>query len=879
MSVCRFFRRRRSDAEVSIEMENHLILESDENLARGMSREEARRQAFLKFGSRERIREEVWKRNSISPIENTVRDIRYAWRTLRRSPGYTLMAILTLGLGIGANAAIFTVINAVLLRPLPYANPTQIVHLEQTASRVGADPIGFSVQEVAEYRELNHVFTDLAEYHSMTFTLLGAKVPERVSTGVVSANFFDVLGVKPVLGRLITSADETPKAEPVLVLSYAYWVKNFGRDPKILGRTFEMNDRVHTVVGVLPPLPEYPDANDVYMPTTSCPFRSSPKMIADRDMRMFMVFARMKPNVTEAQARNDLAAITNRLTLAYPKSYPSSAGVSVQMTGLEHELTHAARPAFLTLLGAAGLVLLLACANLANLAISRQLRRSQETAIRMATGASAWDIFRQLLTESMVVALAGGVLGLGIAAAGSELLIAYAARMTPLSGEIRLDGRVLFFVSALSVIAGVLFGALPGFVASRGRLSVLTSSGERSVGSARVTRARQALVAVQVSLSFVLLVCAGLMLQSLHKLLSVDPGFKTANVLSMRISLDWTKYAKRAELNQFFHQVLDRVSGLPGVESAAVSVMVPLNGNTGTMTGGVLLEGRPLNPGELMPQVDFELASPDYFHVLDVPILAGRAFTNGDTQNSPAVAIVNTRMVKRYWPREDPIGRHVSIDNGKTWITVVGVASSVHQYGLDKDLKEGIYLPQDQSPSLTDAHLLVRTRVEPMRAANQIADVIHQIDPHQPVTEMRTLDQLRSAQLGTPRVTAILLGLFAALALFITVVGVSGTLALAVAHRTKEIGIRIALGAPKEEILHSVLARGMSPVIAGIAVGAIVATFSTRLLTNILFTIKPDDPLTLGVIAVLLALVALIGCAIPARSAIRVDPIKALRTE
>jgi predicted permease len=879
MNVRRFFRRRRSDAEVSIEMENHLILESDENLARGMSREEARRQAFLKFGSRERIREEVWKRNSISPIENTVRDIRYAWRTLRRSPGYTLMAILTLGLGIGANAAIFTVINAVLLRPLPYANPTQIVHLEQTASRVGADPIGFSVQEVAEYRELNHVFTDLAEYHSMTFTLLGAKVPERVSTGVVSANFFDVLGVKPVLGRLITSADETPKAEPVLVLSYAYWVKNFGRDPKILGRTFEMNDRVHTVVGVLPPLPEYPDANDVYMPTTSCPFRSSPKMIADRDMRMFMVFARMKPNVTEAQARNDLAAITNRLTLAYPKSYPSSAGVSVQMTGLEHELTHAARPAFLTLLGAAGLVLLLACANLANLAISRQLRRSQETAIRMATGASAWDIFRQLLTESMVVALAGGVLGLGIAAAGSELLIAYAARMTPLSGEIRLDGRVLFFVSALSVIAGVLFGALPGFVASRGRLSVLTSSGERSVGSARVTRARQALVAVQVSLSFVLLVCAGLMLQSLHKLLSVDPGFKTANVLSMRISLDWTKYAKRAELNQFFHQVLDRVSGLPGVESAAVSVMVPLNGNTGTMTGGVLLEGRPLNPGELMPQVDFELASPDYFHVLDVPILAGRAFTNGDTQNSPAVAIVNTRMVKRYWPREDPIGRHVSIDNGKTWITVVGVASSVHQYGLDKDLKEGIYLPQDQSPSLTDAHLLVRTRVEPMRAANQIADVIHQIDPHQPVTEMRTLDQLRSAQLGTPRVTAILLGLFAALALFITVVGVSGTLALAVAHRTKEIGIRIALGAPKEEILHSVLARGMSPVIAGIAVGAIVATFSTRLLTNILFTIKPDDPLTLGVIAVLLALVALIGCAIPARSAIRVDPIKALRTE
>jgi predicted permease len=307
--------------------------------------------------------------------------------------------------------------------------------------------------------------------------------------------------------------------------------------------------------------------------------------------------------------------------------------------------------------------------------------------------------------------------------------------------------------------------------------------------------------------------------------------------------------------------------------------MVPLNGNAGTMTGGVLFEGRPVDPGDLMPQVDFELASPDYFHVLGVPILAGRAFTDGDTQNSPGVAIVNARMAKRFWPTQDPIGRHVSIDNGKTWITIVGVASSVHQYGLDKDLREGIYLPQDQSPPLTDAHLLVRTRVEPMRTANQIADVIHQIDPHQPVTEIRSLDQLRSAQLGTPRVTTILLGLFAALALFITIVGVSGTLALAVAHRTKEIGIRIALGAPKEEILHSVLVRGMSPVIAGIAAGAAAAIFSTRFLANMLFTIRPNDPLTLGAIAILLGIVALIGCAIPARNAIRVDPMKALRTD
>jgi putative ABC transport system permease protein len=438
---------------------------------------------------------------------------------------------------------------------------------------------------------------------------------------------------------------------------------------------------------------------------------------------------------------------------------------------------------------------------------------------------------------------------------------------------------VLLFVAFLCVFAGVLFGALPGFVASRDRLNVLTSSGDRSVGSGGVTRARQVLVAVQVTLSFVLLMCAGLMLQSLHKLLSVDPGFRTANVLSMRISLDWTKYGKRTELNQFFHQVLGRVNGLPGVENAAVSVMVPLNSDMGSMSGGVLLEGRPVNPNELSPQVNFELASPDYFRVLGVPVLSGRPFTDGDTEKAPAVAIVNARMAKHYWPTGSPIGRHVSTDSGKTWITVVGVVSDVHQYGLDKDSKDGIYLPQDQSPSLTDAHLLVRTRVDPMRTSNQIADVIHQIDSRQPVTDVRTLDQLRSAQLGTPRVTAILLGLFATLALFITVVGVSGTLALAVAHRTKEIGIRIALGAPKEEILRNVLVRGMAPVIAGIAVGVVAALFSTRLLTSMLFAVKPNDPFTFASIAILLISVALLGCSIPARRAIGVDPMKALRTE
>ncbi|HTA84782.1 MAG TPA: ABC transporter permease [Silvibacterium sp.] len=878
MSLRRFFRRRYWDAERVQEFETHIQNEIDDNLARGMTREEARRQAYLKFGNPIRVREEIWKMNSIAPFENFLRDVRYAWRTLLRNPGYALVAVLTLGLGIGANTAIFTVINGVLLKPLPYAQQDRIVHLDQTAALAGPDAIGLSVQEFQDFRDQTYVFSDVAEYHSMNFTLLGTKNPERVATGVVSANFFDVLGVKPVLGRLFMPADESKNAPPVLLLSYAYWMKEFGGDRGIVGRAFELNDRVHTVVGVLPSLPEYPDANEVYMPTTSCPYRASPKMIADRDMRMITAYARLKPGADVQQANTELATIFSRRAAAWPKSYPASAGFAPQIAPVDRELTHAARPTFLTLLGAAGLVLLLACANLANLALSRQMRRAREMAIRMATGASAWNILRQLLTESMLVALAGGVLGLAIAAFGSKLLIAYAARMTPLSGEIRVDGRVLLFGLGISMLTGILFGALPGYVASRVRMTSLTDAGERMAGSESGTRLRNALVAAQVMFSFVLLMCAGLMLRSLYNLLSVDPGFKTANVLSMQVSLNWTKYKEKPAKTAFFRQVLERVEALPGVDSASFSWMVPLNSDMGRMSGDLIFEGQPIHPDQPPPQVDYEVATPDYFHVLGVPVLAGRVFTDRDTLDTPGVAIVNERLAKHYWPNDNPVGHRVSTDMGKTWITVAGVVSDVHQYGLSKEAEDAIYLPVYQF-DVANTHLLLRTSRDPMHLANQVAAVIHAIDPQQPVTDVRTLDQLRSAQLGTPKVTAILLGLFAVVALFITVVGVSGTLALSVARRAKEIGIRIALGATKERILGNVLMRGMAPVLAGLVVGAVAAVFATRVLANLLFAVGPNDRLTFVGIAALLLLVALIGCLIPARRAVRVDPMKALRTE
>jgi predicted permease len=878
MSLRRFFRRSSLDRDRVEEMQAHLRHEIDDNLARGMTADAARRQAYLKFGNPTRVREEIWRMNSIAMLENFRRDVRYAWRTLRRDPGYALIAMLTLGLGIGANTAIFTVINGVLLRPLPYAQAGQIVHLDQVAARLGPDPIGLSVPEILDYCQQSRVFSSLAEYHSMTFTMLGAREPERVATAVVSANYLDVLGVKPILGRFLSPSDETPNAPPVLVLSYAYWRKEFGGDRNILGRSFYMNDRAHTVVGVLPPLPDYPNADDVYMPTTSCPYRSAPGMITGRDQRMMTIFARLKPGITMAAARADLAEVNRRMASAYPKFYPAAAAFSATAIPVQQELTHGARPTFLTLLGAAGLVLLLACANLANLALSRQMRRSREMAIRMATGASRSNLFRQLLTESMMVALGGGVLGVALAAVGSKLLIAYAARMTPLAGGIHLDAWVLLYGLGISVLAGILFGAIPGYVATRIRISSLSDAGERTLGSEGGSRARNLLVAAQVTLSFVLLMCAGLMLRSLYNLLSVDPGFKAANVLSMRMTLNWTNYRKSESINSFYHQVLDRVQALPGVEGAAVSMVVPLNDTASAMNGGVIFEGQPLRRDELMPQVDYEVASPDYFRVLDVPLLTGRPFLPADTATAPAVAIVNRRMARHFWPNGDAVGHRLSTDNGKTWTTIVGIASDVRQYGLDKESIDTVYFPVDQA-GLNDGHILVRTRRDPMQLAKQVAEIIHSVDASVPVTQVHTLDELRNAQLGTPRVTAVLLSLFATMALFITVVGVSGTLALAVARRAKEIGIRIALGAPRAVILRDVVVRGMWPVLAGVAAGSIAAVFATRLLASLLFAIKPDDPATFAAIGVLLLGVALMGCAIPAHRAASIDPMQALRMD
>ncbi len=878
MSWHGFRRRQHWDHERVEEMEAHLAHEIEDNLGRGMGEDEARRRAYVRFGSPQKMREQIWQMNSLGWMESVLRDVRHSVRALRRNPAYMVLAIATLGLGIGANTAIFTVINGVLLRPLPYSGQDRIVHVDQIEKRTGSDGIGLSVPEYYDYRGQSQSFEQFSEYHSMGFTLLGTNNPERVVTGVVSANFFDLLGVKPVLGRLFVAADERKDAAPVLVLTYSYWMKEFGGDRNVVGRMFHMNDRAHTVIGVLPPLPDYPDPNQVYMPVSSCPFRMDPMMAENRDMRMVAGFGRLKPGVTAEQARTDLNTIRARMVAAYPKSYSGWTGYAAIVTPVKDELTHAARPTFLALLGASGLVLLLACANLANLALSRQIRRSKEVAIRMATGASAWRIVRQLTTEAVMVALAGAAVGLAIAGVSTKLLVAYAARLTPLAEGIRLDGWVLLFGLVSSLVSGLFFAAMPALLASRTRLTALQEAGERAAGSESGTRIRNVLVATQVALSFVLLISAGLMLRSLYNLLSVDPGFKLGHVLSMQINLNWTKYKGDAAIESFHRQLLSRTESMAGVEGASISWLAPLDPSATGINGRVLIDGQVQSANTPAPMVNFETASPDYFRVLGVPIMMGRSFTDSDTAKSQMVAIVNERMARHFWPGQNPIGHRVKPGNSPQWFNVVGVVGDVRQYGLDRAPEDLMYVPLLQN-EIQNATLMVRTQGNPLAVSSQIEGLIHQIDPDQPVTQVRTLEQMRSEQLGTPRVTATLLGLFAAVALFITIVGISGTLSLSVARRTKEIGIRMALGASRGNILADVLRKGMGPVLAGMVLGAAGALAATRGMAQLIFGLKPHDPGTFAEIGLLFLTAALLSCLIAGRRAMTVDPMVTLRTE
>ena len=820
-------------------------------------------------------------------VETLAQDAKFGLRVLRRNPGFTLTTLITLALGIGANTAIFSLIYGVLLRPLPYKDGHRLVVLNQQARLNNVNNLGFSVKEFQDYRDQNRTM-EMVEHHAMNFILYGRGEPERVQTSVVSANFFDVLGVKPILGRTFVPDDEKPGGDAVLVLSYKYWKQSHGGDPKIVGTVFRMNNRPHTVIGVLPPVPEYPSESDVYMPTANCPFRSSTAVIDNRQARLLSaVFGRLKPGVELAQAQADAASVAANMQRAYPDVYPDHIGYAAQVDRLDTVLTQAARPTFLILLGTTALVLLIVCANVVNLNLARVLQRQSEVAVRTALGASRGRLLTQMLTESIMLSLCGGALGLLLAWFGLPLLTSFAGRFTTRTAEIQIDSSVLFFTLVVSAGTGLVFGLIPAlssaFDSRRNLVSTLKESGNRSSSGAK-NRVRGLLVAAQVGISFILLTAAGLMLESVIKLQHVDPGFNPENVFVMRLQPNWSKFQNAATANaqfrDYFRRLLENVSQQPNVVEAAVASTYPLNpaGITrGPNSVTVQLEGRPKDEANVSAQIDPRAVSPTYFRALDIPLLRGRMFTDGDDDKAPRVAIVNDAAARARWGADDPIGKRFSFDNGTTWITVVGVVGNVKQYGLDKEPAPEIYGPIAQTPF--GSFLVVKTKGAPLQEERLMRDVVHKVDAETAIDQVKTLQQALDDSVASPRETTWLLGVFALLALVITATGLTGVMALAVTQRTREIGIRIALGASRVRILTMMMRHALLLMLLGLAAGLTGALLLNRVMMSLLFATPSVNPVMFSGVAVLLTLIGAAACLIPSLTATRIDPALTLRKE
>jgi predicted permease len=862
------------------ELAFHLEMEARKEQAHGLSPQDARRAAAVRFGGVESTREACRDARGTRLLEDLGQDVAYGLRSLRRSPGFSFVVVLTLALGIGANSAIFSVVNTVLLKPLPFAHAESLAVLRQSATGAGVDDIGLSALEVQDFRTAAHHLDGVVEYHSMNFTLLGGAEPRRVRAGVVSWDFFSLFGVAPVLGRNFRAEDETHGADAVLLVSHEFWKQELGGDPAAVGRRFEMNDRVHTVIGVLPPLPTYPDTNDVFMPTVACPFRSRPSTAENRQARMVQAFARVKPGVALPAARAEVGVLADRFLGEHPDAYAAAIGYRADLLPLREEMVRQARPTFLLLLGTVGLVLLIACANVANLMVARMAGREKELALRASLGATRGRLLRQLVTESTLLAVAGGLVGLLIAFSASGLLSAFASRLTPRASEIRLDGWVVAFTLVLSVVTGVVSGTLPGLPSWRRLAEALQDGGRGGQGPSRA-RLRHALVVSQLALSFVLLMGAALTLRSFAKLRAVDAGFRPENVLTAEVHLNWSRYRsedRRQTVSRSvdFHEALrSRLEGLPGVMAASPAWTFPLNeafSNNGTFK----IEGRDYPEGQALPKAEGRGVGTGYFDAIGVPVLRGRKFDERDRSGAPLVVLINQGLARRYFGDEDPIGRRLSADGGD-WATIVGVVGDVRNASLEQEPKDTLYLSFLQFPGFSSQYF-VRAKGDPRALERQFREAVSAIDPQTAVNAVRTLEDVRDAALGSKRLTTWLLGAFALLALGITTAGLSGLVAYSVSQRTHEIGIRMALGAAPRRVMRMVLGQGLRSVGLGLVLGTLAALALARLLQGLLFGVAPTDTLCFVASGLLLLATATVACFLPARRAVAIDPQIALRS-
>jgi putative ABC transport system permease protein len=866
------FLSRRVEADLDNEVRSHLELMTAENMRAGMGPVEARRAARMGLGGVEQVKEQVRDERRGNWIQSVISDCRFGLRQLRKNPGFTTVAVLTFALGIGANTGVFSILNAVLLRPLPYPCAERLVKAGTYDLTSGTLYGTTSYPDFADWSSQNRFFASLAAYEDKTFNLGGIFQPEHVKGEIVSSDFFETFGVQPYKGQSFASA----RNQQAVVLSHSLWSRSFGSNPLVIGMSITLDGYGYEVAGVMPPSFQFPDSETelwVLITPLRPDFREE---ITTRGNLGFSVVGHLKPNVTLSQAQAGMAVIAHGLQQQYPDS---NRDLGVRLVPLHEDLVGKFRPALLILMGSAGLVLLIACANISTILLARAAARRAEIGIRSSLGATRRRIIAQLLTESLLLAAAGGTIGTLLAFALMRALVAWAPKDIPGISSAHVDPLMLTFTALISMFAGILFGLAPAWQVSReGLNAALKESGRGGVERSRLSRI---MVVTEIALSLVLLTAAGLLGKSLFLLDRVDPGFRTDHLLTVEVyrsmSNGESADAIWSNWTGFYQQLLGRIETLPGVESAGATLALPIQGHTWRTAFNI--DGRVFRSPSEQPQADARIVSNNYFEVMKIPLRSGRYFSHRDTKDSTHVAVINETLARRYWPHEDPKGRFIEMSAfGAGRCEIVGVVADIRQANLSDEPASGIYTPFTQEPMPWQT-LLVRTKNDPMSLVPLIRGEVAALDSQQPIARVATLDQLMEASTAQPRFRATLLGGFAGVALLLSAIGIYGMMAYAVSRRTREIGIRMALGARPGNMLKVILGQSMTLTLLGILLGLAGAFAVTRLMNSLLFGVTSTDPFIFGGVTVLLCGVALLASYIPARRAAHVDPMIALRYE